>query len=70
MISFLVVGGYIGGIHLLRFKQLAVDSGGEIPVLRVYIALVGVAVRDLIAVDCHHLGFTGLSLCRSLALCG
>ena len=59
---FLLIGGEVGRIHLLRLQLLAVDFGCEVPVLRVGLALVGMAVCHLVAVDSHHLRLTGLTL--------
>ena len=57
----LLVGGEVGGVYLLWLELLAVNFSGEVPILRVVLALVGMAVGHFAAVGCHHLRFARLA---------
>lgn len=64
----LLVGGKVGGVHLLRFELLSVELCGEIPAFGIGLTLVGVSMCHFLAVDRHHLRFTGLAFLLRLAV--
>ena len=54
--------GRVVTLHQLRFQLLPVHLGGEVPFLRVGLALVGMAVGHFLSVGCHHLRLARLAL--------
>ena len=66
---FLAICSNVLWSHLLRMKFLAVNLGREEPVFKGFVRLVGMGMRHLATIDCHHLRVTVLLLALILLLC-